>query len=147
MKHHPFLFTPATWLGQGNIRLNMTIEELTFFTRWTVNHIDTDGRISCLQEIQVKGLAEVMQNDFLLFDMTTGEFGIDLENDAVGKVTGKGLVNEKLIAWEFRIEDIGFDGFEIYEKQDEKNYTMRAEYATNDQFRTVIQGKLWQKNT
>lgn len=146
MKHHPFLFTPATWLGQGKIQLNMATEELEFFTRWTVNHIDTDGRIVCLQEIQIKGLSEVMQNEFLLFDLTTDAFGIELENDALGRVEGKGLVTDQTIAWEFRIEDIGFDGFEIYEKQDEKNYTMRAEYATNDQFRTVIQGKLWQKN-
>ena len=45
------------------------------------------------------------------------------------------------------VDEIGFDGFELYEKIDDKNYTMRAEYATNDQFRTLIQGKLWQKVT
>ncbi len=147
MRHHPFLFTPATWLGQGTIQLNMTSEELTFFTRWTVNNLDTDGRIGCLQEIQVKGLAEVMHNDFTLYNLTGSEFSIDLENEALGRVSGKGLIDEKMIAWEFRIEDIGFDGFELYEKIDDKNYTMRAEYATNDQFRTLIQGKLWQKVT
>lgn len=147
MKHHPFLFTPITWLGQGTIQLNMSSEELTFFTRWTVNNIDTDGRITCLQEIQVKGLAEVMHNDFTLFNFTGSEFSIDLENEALGRVSGKGLLTEKSIAWEFRVEEIGFDGFELYEKIDDKNYTMRAEYATNDQFRTLIQGKLWQKVT
>jgi hypothetical protein len=45
------------------------------------------------------------------------------------------------------VEEIGFEGFEFYEKQDDKNYLMRAEYATTDQFRTLIQGRLWQKNT
>ena len=79
MKHHPFLFTPVTWLGQGTIQLNMSPEELTFFTRWTVNNIDTDGRIACLQEIQVKGLAEVMHNDFTLFNFLSSAFTIDLE--------------------------------------------------------------------
>ena len=147
MKHHPFLFTPATWLGQGTIQLNMASEELIFFTRWTVNNMDTDGRIVCLQEIQVKGLAEVMHNDFILFNLTGPEFFIDLENEALGRVSGKGLVDEKKLAWEIRVEEIGFAGFELYAKIDDKNYTMRAEYSTNDQFLTLIQGKLWQKVT
>lgn len=146
MKHHPFLFTPITWLGQGQISLSMAQEELTFFTRWTVNHVDTDGKITCAQEIQIKGLSDIMHNDFLLFDLKEGSFTIDLENEALGRVTGKGLIDEKMIAWEFRVEDLGFDGFEIYEKQDDKNYNLRAEYATGDQFRTLIKGKLWQKN-
>jgi hypothetical protein len=88
-----------------------------------------------------------MHNDFLIHNLTGGEFSIDLENQALGKVSGKGLVNDKLIAWEFRVEEIGFEGFELYEKQDDKNYLMRAEYATSDQFRTLIQGRLWQQTT
>ena len=88
-----------------------------------------------------------MHNEFFIYSLAGGEFAIDLENQALGKITGKGLINEKVIAWEFRIEDIGFEGFELYEKQDEKNYLMRAEYATNDQFRTLIQGRVWQQTT
>ena len=68
-----------------------------------------------------------------------------LENEALGKVQGKGLISEKVIAWEFRMQDIGFEGFEFYEKLDDKNYLMRAEYATADQFRTVINGKIWKQ--
>jgi hypothetical protein len=70
-----------------------------------------------------------------------------LENQALGKITGKGLINEKVIAWEFRVEDIGFEGFELYEKQDDLTYLMRAEYATSDQFRTLIQGRVWQQTS
>ncbi len=147
MAQHQFLLTPGTWLGQGKIQLNMVAEELGFFTRWIVSNPDSEGKIECVQEIQVKGLSDVMHNDFLIHGRTNGEFAIDLENQALGRVTGKGLVNEKVIAWEFRVEDIGFEGFEFYEKQDDKNYTMRAEYATNDQFRTLIQGRLWLQTT
>jgi hypothetical protein len=147
MTHHQFLLTPATWLGQGKIQLNMVSEELGFFTRWNVSNVDGAGRIECIQEIQVKGLSDIMHNDFLIHNLTGGEFSIDLENQALGKVSGKGLVNDKLIAWEFRVEEIGFEGFELYEKQDDKNYLMRAEYATSDQFRTLIQGRLWQQTT
>jgi hypothetical protein len=147
MTQHQFLLTPSSWLGQGKIQLNMVSEELAFFTRWNISAPDADGRIECLQEIQVKGLSDIMHNEFFIYSLNGGEFVIDLENQALGKITGKGLINEKVIAWEFRIEDIGFEGFELYEKQDEKNYLMRAEYATNDQFRTLIQGRVWQQTT
>lgn len=147
MVQHQFLLTPSAWLGQGKIQLNMVSEELAFFTRWNAGTIDGDGRIECLQEIQVKGLSDVMHNQFLIFNMNSGEFEIELENQALGKITGKGLINDKVIAWEFRVEEIGFEGFELYEKQDEKNYLMRAEYATSDQFRTLIQGRVWQQTT
>lgn len=146
-QQHLFLLSPSTWLGQGKIQLNMVSEELAFFTRWNVNLADGEGKIGSIQEIQVKGLSEVMRNEFFIYGLTNGEFSIDLENQALGKITGKGLVNDKLIAWEFRVEEIGFEGFEFYEKQDEKNYLMRAEYATTDQFRTLIEGRLWQQNT
>lgn len=142
---HVFLLEPGAWLGQGKIQLNMVAEELTFFTRWNIGLSDPKGRIECLQEIQVKGLSDIMHNQFAMYNFTSGEFAIDLENQALGKIIGKGLVNDKVIAWEFRIEEMGFDGFEFYEKIDDKNYLMRAEYATSDQFRTLIEGKIWQE--
>ena len=147
MIQHQFLLTPTNWLGQGKIQLNMVSEELAFFTRWNASNVDGDGRIECLQEIQVKGLSDVMHNEFFIYNMANGEFTIDLENQALGRVTGNGLITDKVIAWEFRVEEIGFEGFELYEKQDDKNYLMRAEYATSDQFRTLIQGRVWQQTT
>ena len=148
MAMHHFLLTPSSWLGQGKIQLNMVSEELGFFTRWNAENVDGSGRIECLQEIQVKGLSDIMHNEFLIYNLSaTGEFSIDLENQALGRVTGTGLINEKIIAWEFRVEEIGFEGFELYEKQDENNYLMRAEYATSDQFRTLIQGRLWKQTS
>lgn len=147
MTQHQFLLQPSAWLGQGKIQLNMVADELAFFTRWNIHPVDGDGRIECLQEIQVKGLSDVMHNEFLIYNLAGGEFTIELENQALGKVMGKGLINDKIIAWEFRLPEIGFEGFEFYEKQDERNYLMRAEYATSDQFRTLIQGKVWQQTS
>ena len=147
MAQHQFLLTPSNWLGQGKIQLSMVSEELEFFTRWNASVLDGDGKIQCLQEIQVKGLSEMMHNEFFFYNFTNGEFTIDLDNQALGKVTGKGLITDKVIAWEFRVEEIGFEGFELYEKQDDKNYLVRAEYATSDQFRTLIQGRVWQQTT
>lgn len=145
MVQHAFLLTPGVWLGAGKIQLNMVAEELNFFTRWNIEKADNDGRIECMQEIQVKGLSEIMQNGFTFYNFHTGEFEVELENQALGKIIGKGLITDKTMAWEFRVEEIGFEGFEFYEKQEDLTYLMRAEYATSDQFRTLIQGKVWQQ--
>ncbi len=143
MSTHSFILTPSNWLGEGTIQLNMVDEELGFFTRWNVPNRDAIGRIECTQEIQVKGLSDIMINQFAFFDLSSPNFSIELENQALGKILGSGLVNDKVIAWEFRIPDIGFEGFEFYEKESDTSYLMRAEYATRDQFRTLIQGRLW----
>jgi hypothetical protein len=146
MPTHSFILSPDFWLGEGKIQLSMVEEELFFFTRWNVAQKDSSGKIECVQEIQVKGLTDIMFNQFFFYDLSSSNFTIELENQALGKVAGKGIINDKVIGWEFRVPEIGFEGFEIYEKQSLNEYLMRAEYATSDQFRTVIQGKVWQKS-
>jgi hypothetical protein len=145
INQHPFIFTPDAWLGEGKIQLNMVEEELNFFTRWNISQLDPEGRIECTQEIQVKGLSEIMINQFSLFDVGPTQFSIELENQSLGKIVGKGIVNDKMIGWEFRNPEIGFEGFEVYEKQPDGSYLIRAEYASSDQFRTLIQGRVWKK--
>ena len=146
MSTHSFIFTPSLWLGEGKITLSMVEEELNFFTRWNVSHKDPYGIIECTQEIQIKGLSDMMLNQFIFSHVSPGSFVIELENQAMGKVQGEGVISDKVIAWEFRMSDIGFEGIEIYEKQEDNTYSMHAEYATNDQFRTLIQGKVWKQN-
>ncbi|HUD01628.1 MAG TPA: hypothetical protein VMR37_04835, partial [Rhabdochlamydiaceae bacterium] len=116
-KQHHFILSPSTWLGEGKILLNMVEEELAFYTKWNVAQKDNAGKIECIQEIQVKGLSDVMHNQFLFFDVAPGNFSIELDNPALGKIIGKGLITDKVIAWEFRSPQIGFEGFEMYEKQ------------------------------
>lgn len=146
MNEHPFLLTPTDWVGEGKIQLSMVDEQLAFTTKWTSSKKDANGHIQCLQEMQIKGLSEGMQNQFSVFDITPGNFIIELENIALGKVVGKGLINDKLIAWEFRSQELGFEGFEFYERQANGDYLWLAEYATKDQLRTVIQGKMWKRS-
>jgi len=141
---HKFILSPSSWLGEGKIQLNMVEEELGFFTRWNVSQKSNDGKIECVQEIQVKGLSDIMHNQFLFFDLNPGTFSIELDNPSVGKISGKGLITDKVIAWEFRANQVGFEGFEIYEKQLDDSYFMHAEYSTSDQLRTTIKGKVWQ---
>ena len=112
----------------------MMDEELPFYTRWKV----PEGE---------KGRIESMQNQFIFYNITRRNFAIELENQSLGKVVGKGMINETLIGWEFRLEHLGFEGFEFYEKSEAPDtYLMHAEYATNDDFRTVIHGKIWRSH-
>jgi hypothetical protein len=145
MDQHLFILDPSQWLGEGKIRLNMVDEELGFVTRWNVGNRDDRGRIESVQEVQVKGVADVMFNQFSFFDITPTQFSVELENQALGRVIGNGIINDKVIAWEFRVLELGFEGFEFYEKQDDGKYLMRAEYCTSDQFRTIINGTIWKK--
>lgn len=147
MNKHIFIFSPSTWLGEGKIQLNMVEEELPFYTKWNISQKDDGGKIECIQQIQVKGLSEMMHNQLLFSDFAPGNFVIELDNPSIGKVSGKGLITDQLIAWEFRAQQIGFEGFESYERQPDDSYLMHAEYATADQLRTVIKGKVWQEST
>lgn len=145
MTEHPFLLEPKKWLGEGKITLSMVEEELDFFTSWNLGALDQDGAIAAMQEVQIKGMNDVMQNQFHISDLSDTQFTIELENAALGTIYGKGIIKNNLIAWEFRDNEMGFEGFEFYEKQDDGTYLMRAEYATPDQFRTTIRGKIWEK--
>ncbi len=144
MDGHLFLMQPLAWLGEGRIKLNMVDEELSFFTRWSMGPRNELGEIECLQEIQVKGMTDIMHNQFIIRDLASNTFSIELENQALGRIQGSGIIGDKVIAWEFRVKELGFEGFEFYEKQADNSYVMRAEYATTDQFRTVINGRVWQ---
>jgi len=123
----------------------MVEEELAFYTRWNLGALDSEGKISASQEIQIKGMSDIMQNQFIITDLTSTHFNIELENASLGTIKGKGIIKDNLVAWEFRDTEIGFEGFEFYEKQPDGSYLMRAEYATPDQNRTVIKGKIWEK--
>ncbi|MCH9614740.1 MAG: hypothetical protein SP1CHLAM54_12930 [Chlamydiia bacterium] len=145
MKEHPFLGGAGHWLGEGKITLNMMEEELPFYTKWKVPLPDDLGRIECSQEIQISGLNDLMLNEFAFYDIKNGKFTIELENQSLGKVVGSGIITPEKIAWEFRLNNLGFEGFEFYEKVDDNNYKLHAEYSTNDEFRTVIHGRIWKK--
>lgn len=145
-KQHPFLFKPGSWLGEGKITLSMMDEKLPFYTRWMIPSVNDRGIIACIQEIQIAGLSEIMHNQFAFYDISRRNFAIKLENQSIGKVEGKGIINPELIGWEFRLGHLGFEGFEFYEAGPEPDtYLLHAEYATTDDFRTVIHGRIWNK--
>ncbi len=144
---HGFLFFPGKWTGEGKILLNMVEENLKFLADWSIAGKDLAGKVQCVQEIQIQGLSEGMRNEIVFFDFQPKTFSVEMENQNVGKVVGKGVFDEKNVAWEFRNNELNFEGFETYSLIKEGCYRMYAEYvSSSDQFRTQIQGEIWLKN-
>ncbi len=123
----------------------MVDEVLVYFTRWRINEKDGEGKIYAHQEIEIKGLSDIMYNDFIFSKITDKDFIVEIENEAIGKVVGKGITSKDSISWEFRDTGQELEGFEFYEREGDTTYFMRADYATTDQFRTEIRGKIWKK--
>lgn len=145
MSEHHFLLTPGNWLGEGTIEMDSIDENLHYFTRWKVSEKDGEGKIYCSQEVQVRGLSDVMHNEFVFSEFTPSTFVVQLENESLGCIQGKGLISKDSIGWEFKNPGEELEGFEFYERKGDNDYLMRAEFATDDDFRTQIQGKIWPK--
>jgi hypothetical protein len=143
---HSFIFSPGTWYGEGKIVLNMVEEELIFNTNWAVQNRDFAGKVACAQEIQIQGLSENMRNELFFYDFQNKTFSVDMENPNVGRIAGTGVYDDTMIAWEFRNNDMNFEGFETYTAQGDGSYLMKGEYVTSDQFRTQIEARIWQQS-
>jgi len=142
MFNHTFIFHPGTWIGEGKIVLNMVEEELIFNTNWAIQNKDFAGKVSCAQDIQIQGLSENMRNELTFYDFGNKSFSVDMENQNVGRIVGTGVFDDKMIAWEFRNNDMNFEGFETYVLQVDGSYSMHGEYITSDQFRTQIDARI-----
>lgn len=140
---HTFLFSQGNWVGEGKIILGMLGEELKFRTHWNVEPRDFAGKIQCIQEIQVEGIPENMRNGFSFFDFQNRAFGIEMENQNVGRIAGTGVFDDNLIGWEFRNSGTNFEGYETYHLQPDGSYLMRGEYISTDQYRTQIEARIW----
>jgi len=133
-----FIFEPGTWLGEGKVRLTVSEEELKYVTRWNIDKSKKNGLIGSMQEVQITGIPDVMLNQFSFYEFNEENFKVQLENPTIGKIIGIGIYKPKLIAWEFRRNDLGFEGFEMYEQLPDGSYFMHAEYVSQDEFRNFL---------
>lgn len=143
MNNHKFIFDKTYWLGEGQVSFSASPEKLHFFTRWEIADC-TESVVVCKQLVEMRDQGECINNVYRLSNITEGSFIIELTNDVLGTVSGKGRYDVRTIAWEFRTHE-NFEGFEVYELQPDGTYIMHAEYASPEQFRTVIDGKIWLK--
>lgn len=145
MTRKDFIFTPSLWLGEGKISFSTSPEFLKFYTKWEIKE-KTSHIMIATQVVEMQGMEEQIINVFTFKDILFDSFTVFLENNLVGIVAGKGIRDEHTIAWEFRNQS-AFEGFEVYEQQENGDYFLHAEYGSPDQFRTIIEGLIWRKGT
>lgn len=143
MSHHEFIFSPGQWIGEGRVTFSASPEHLRFYTKWSISKNEI-GKVQCEQRVEMQGSEDPLTNKFVMSSITPESFSIQLTNDLLGSVNGKGLIDQKTIAWEFHGLD-DFEGFEVYELQDNGDYMFHAEYLSTEQFRTVVDGRIWRK--
>lgn len=144
MSNHDFLFKPGLWVGEGKVTFSVSPERLRFYTKWTISNGE-NGLMLCHQQVEMEGGESNVYNNFTISNVQSASFSIELSNDLLGIVHGKGVIDAKTIAWEFRGHP-EFEGFEVYELLDNGDYSLHAEYSSVDQFRTVIDGRIWKKS-
>jgi len=142
---HEFIFFPGLWIGEGRISFSASPEWLRFYTKWQIEKED-NGPVRCEQQVEMEGGEESAFNQFTISDVLENSFTIELTSELLGTVEGKGVFDAKTIAWEFRGHP-EFEGFEVYELQDNGDYMLHAEYSSTDQFRTIIDGRIWKKSS
>lgn len=143
MKKPHFIFEPGSWLGEGKITFTASNEFVKFYTKWEITQ-ESPQVFKATQLIQMQGIDEETTNSYTFRDITHHAFRVDLENEILGLIHGKGLYDERVIAWEFSNLDM-LGGFENYELQENGDYFQHAEFGANDQFRTMIEGLIWRK--
>lgn len=141
---HDFLLIPGTWLGEGQISFTGSHDIIKFYTKWVVDD-EEDGRIQCIQKVEKVDVDDDLTSFYRLSEITEKNFVMDLDNELVGKVKGKGVITESSVGWEFPSES-GCEGFEIYHVQPNGEYTLHAEFMSG-QFRTRIDARLWKKES
>lgn len=141
---HAFMFSPGNWQGDGTVVLNTSPESLPFHTEWAVGDIEDEG-IPCEQQVKLAAADQVIVNKLRIFAITKDSFSIELVNDMIQGVVGRGILDGTKIAWEFRDGD--FEGFEVYELLEDGKYKFHAEYlsSSSGQYRTIINGILSKK--
>lgn len=142
MQKH-FIFQPGEWLGEGTIRFSNSDEEIAYHTKWTVQNADGDT-ITCYQRVEMQGSQDFVDNTFTFSHLTPQKFQISLSNLMLEGVEGTGIIDEEIFSWEFRSHPY-FEGFEVYTLEENGDYAVHAEYASPDQFRTIINGRIWKK--
>ncbi len=140
---HPFIFTPGVWIGHGKITFSVSPDSLHFCTKWTVD-ISKGGVITCVQEVETEGRDQLLINRFSFSAFTNEAFSVELGNELIDGILGKGIVDPTTIAWEFRGGQ-ELEGFEVYEIQSDGTYSHHAEFASLDNYRTIVHGKIWKK--
>src|SRR5262245_34537670 len=139
-----FLFQSGEWLGAGQVTFSMSPDLLYFRTKWAVAP-QGDETFQCTQTVEIIGGEQMVNVFFVMPSPDESVFEIVLHNELLGIFDGTGVMEEKVVAWEFRHTGV-FEGYEVYERVADSEYSMHAEYLASDGARTQIRGKLWKSS-
>lgn len=137
---HSFFFQAGRWVGKGTISLTLSDDSLAYETTWKVLP-ERGGVIHCTQMVRIEGSGEQVINELQFSQLESGAFAVQLDNVMIGSVPGKGLVDSKVVAWEYKDNQVGFEGFEVYQRLEANRYAVNGEYAS-DETRTKIKGEI-----
>ncbi len=138
-----FILAPSIWIGEGKITFSASPEFIKFYTKWQVTE-EAPGRLKATQIVEMQDTKEHIVNTYTFYDITLTHFSVQLENEVIGKISGTGIIEPTIIAWEFQGSK-NLEGFEVYELQENGDYSLHAEFSSPDQFRTIIDGLIWKK--
>ncbi len=138
MTNH-FLFQEGLWEGTGEITIPLSEKPYPLIVRWTVTALG-NGRFKAVQRVEVES-HEPMVNTFTLSGKEDGEFQINLENDSIGMFSGSGVSDRDKLAWEFTHNGM-LEGYEVYERKSNEEYSFRAEYLGGEGVATVVSGNI-----
>ncbi len=141
---HLFPFQPGRWIGGGKITFSASSEIIRFYTSWMIEK-EEDGRLCCVQQVEMQGVDEKVINQFVIYAISEKKFKIDLQSESISLAKGSGVIDLKSVAWEFHGTK-GVEGFEVYQLQENGDYMMHAEYSSAELFRTIVDARLWRKN-
>lgn len=144
MADHDFIFKPGLWVGEGKVTFSASPDRVRFYTKWTFES-QIDHAMAWHQHVELEGGDSNVYNTFRFFNIQPDTFEVELSNELLGSVCGKGLIDQRTIAWEFR-GNPEFEGFEVYERQENGDFMLHAEYSSLDQIRTIIDGRIWEKS-
>lgn len=145
MAVHDFIFKPGLWVGEGKVTFSASPDRIRFYTKWTLEK-EKESQLIWHQHVELEGGESNVYNTFRFSNIKPDTFAVELNNELLGTVLGKGIIDRKTIAWEFRGHP-EFEGFEVYELQDNGDFMLHAEYSSLDQIRTIIDGRIWKKAT
>ena len=146
-KEEHFIFSPGIWIGEGTISLLAVRQLIKFYTRWNIQE-EQLGILIATQVVETEGVEEHLINQWTFQKNEPLHFSVTLESASVGKITGTGRYEPRIISWEFigNESDESVKGFERYDYQESGFYFLQAKYGAAAPYCTIIDGRLWQKS-
>ena len=143
MSPHEFIFSPLVWIGEGRINFSTSPQHIKFYTKWEFIEEQPD-LFKGLHQVEMQGVKEHVKNNYTFQMITDKTFELILESEMMGTVKGNGIITQNTLAWEL-VRDQTCEGFEVYERQVNGDYTFHAEYSSTEH-RTVVEGLIWKKS-